>query len=674
CHDHKYDPFSTKEYYELLAYFNNTEKEADRANPKTPSSIKFQGPSMPLADQQRDSRRSELQEQLADARRRQAKLRQQVEAGLENRIGRLNEQIADAPRTRVLEIHDFQSQGTTDTHEILDDGSVLLVGGDPPDKDEYKMRATIDTDQQGNEQVIKVSALRLDALLDDSLPEQGPGRGERRNFVLNHFGVEFLAADQSRRKLSFAAARASFSQKKWDVFGAVDDQPKTGWAISPQQGKPHWATFELDQPITLGPGDCLEVTMTHSFGRAISIGRFKISAVSGDVHAEPVPEMIVKAAQKPSAQWTNKERDALVDYFIETDSQTIAIKETIRDLEKQIAGVAPDTTLVMVELDQPRPSNVLMSGDYKSPGQPVQPGTPKALHPTPTGPPNRLTLAKWLTSRDNPIVARVTVNRWWAELFGQGIVTTVDDFGIKGEPPSHPELLDWLAMELMDNGWSMKQLLKTIVMSSTYQQSSAIRHDLRDVDPDNRLLARGARFRMDAEMIRDNALAASGLLSLKQFGPPIRPFQPDGVWSKVGGEAYDYEVSPDGQRHRRGIYVVIKRGSPYPSFVNFDATARLACTVKRSRTNTPLQALTLLNDPVFVEAASSLSERIRNERGGEPVDEQIDYGFQICTSRKPNESERATLMHLYRQQSDSPDPMYGVATVLLNLHETITKD
>lgn len=680
CHDHKFDPFSTREYYQLLAYFNNTEKEADRTNPKTPSSIKFQGPSMPLADRQRDQRRSELQEQLAAAQQQKTLRRQQGSAGLAGWIDQLSDKIASAPKTQVLGITEFQSQGTTDSHQKLDDGSILLVGGDPPDKDEYKLRATTATPEAAP---LDINAIRLDVLLDDSLPQKGPGRSDRRNFVLNDFKVELISkhsageSDQppeARQRLVFTSAQASFSQKKWDVAGAIDDAPKSGWAISPQQGKPHWATFELDKPITLGGDNSLSITMTQHFGRAVSIGRFKISAVSGDVSGEPVPAAVVTAAGKPLGDWTAKERNAVLDDWASRDEESIAIADKITDIQKQIAALTPDTTLVMVELDQPRMSTVFKRGDYQSPGAPVQPGTPAVLHSPPDGPPNRLTLARWLTSRDNPMVARVTVNRWWAELFGQGIVTTAEDFGIKGEPPSHPELLDWLAVELMDNGWSMKQLLKTIVTSATYQQSSHVRHDLQEIDPDNRLLARGARFRMDAEMIRDNALAVSGLLSLKQFGPPIRPYQPEGVWSKVGGEAYDYEVSPNGQRHRRGIYVVIKRGSPYPSFVNFDATARLACTVKRSRTNTPLQALTLLNDPVFVEAAKSLSTRIRDDRSGASLGEQIEYGFLLCTARVPDQSELATLMHLYQQQSDSPDPMYGVASVLLNLHETITKD
>ena len=240
----------------------------------------------------------------------------------------------------------------------------------------------------------------------------------------------------------------------------------------------------------------------------------------------------------------------------------------------------------------------------------------------------------------------------------------------------------------MENGWSMKRLLKTIVLSATYQQSSSIRDELQEIDDRNQLLARGARFRMDAEMIRDNALAISGLLDLTQFGPPIYPLQPDGIWKKVGGTSYQYEVSPGSEQYRRGVYVVLKRGSPYPSFVNFDATARLACTVKRSRTNTPLQALTLLNDPVYVQAAKALADRVRAEKKDGTLEEIMDHAFQLCSARTPTTQERNSLIELYRQQlaadrqrkqttdkqSEDDNAWYSVATVLLNMHETFTKD
>ncbi|MEZ6136430.1 MAG: DUF1553 domain-containing protein [Pirellulaceae bacterium] len=219
----------------------------------------------------------------------------------------------------------------------------------------------------------------------------------------------------------------------------------------------------------------------------------------------------------------------------------------------------------------------------------------------------------------------------------------------------------------------MKHVLKSIVMSSTYQQSSTVDASKQQADPENRWLARGPRFRMDAEMIRDNALAMAGLLSLHKYGPSIYPFQPAGIWSKIGGQAYDYQVSPGSEQYRRGIYVIHKRGSPYPSFVNFDASSRLACTVKRSRTNTPLQSLTLLNDPVYVAAAQALAERVQKARADATLDEQLGYAFQVCTARSPSFNELATLKGLFADQPVEK-AWYSACAVLLNLHETITKD
>lgn len=353
----------------------------------------------------------------------------------------------------------------------------------------------------------------------------------------------------------------------------------------------------------------------------------------------------------------------------------------------------------MVELSQPRMSYLFERGDYRNKGEELQPATPQVLHPMAEGPPTRLTLANWLIDPENPLVARVTVNRWWAEIFGRGIVPTPEDFGIKGDAPSHPDLLDWLAVEFMENGWSRKKLLRSILLSSTYRQSSFASADQREFDDANRLLARGPRFRMSAEMIRDNLLAVSGLLDLKQFGPSIRPYQPDGIWSKVGGQNYKYEVSPGSEQYRRGLYVVLKRGAPYPSFMNFDASARLACTIQRSRTNTPLQALTLLNDPVYVAAAESLARRVLMESESTDTNDRIVHAFQLCTGRIPSESEVNVLLDLWETQHSVSLAAAGeqananktnklptgiseaefaawksVATTLLNLHETITKN
>lgn len=343
---------------------------------------------------------------------------------------------------------------------------------------------------------------------------------------------------------------------------------------------------------------------------------------------------------------------------------------------------------------------MFVRGDFRSPGQVVEPSTPEILHPfsATASQPNRLDLARWLVSSENPLVARVTVNRWWAEIFGQGLVPTLEDFGVKGEPPTHPELLDWLAVEYMQRGWSLKELLREIVTSSTYRQSSRVTADLLARDDQNRLYARGPRVRLDAEAIRDNALMIAGLLSFNQGGAPIRPYQPDGIWVKVGGQRYDYEVSPGEMKYRRGLYVVWKRGAPYPSFVNFDANNRMACRVRRPRSNTPLQALTLLNDPVYVDAAKSFACRILVECPSASLDDRLRFAFRAAVSRAPKPAEIETLRDLYaaqlaasQQDANASKPLtegldlpgevnhaefaawYAIATALLNLDETITK-
>lgn len=694
CHDHKYDPFTQQDYYRLLAYYNNTEREADRTNPKVPSSIAFIGPKMDLSDTARDKRRRALREEQVQLKQKLAERRGQLDVELPAFASQLAQQIANAPQEHVLTVTQFNSAGEADSYEILADGSVLLRGSNPPANDTYNI--TLQTHAVG------IRALKLEALADNSLPGKGPGRGdpERTNFVLNSFTAEVRAQGDrsSTAPVHFVRANASYSQPNWDVHGAVDSDPKSGWAIAPQFGQSHWAIFESNEPLGFEGGTELAVTLEQNFGGARSIGRVRISAITGEVGQSETPTEVKKLVGQGEQAWKAKDREQLLDYCVSTDAASKQLVRQLQRVEKQIAEVAPDTTLVMNELAEPRPAAVFERGDYRNPGEAVTPGTPEILHPQREGPPNRLTLANWLVDPQNPLVARVTVNRWWAELFGRGIVPTLEDFGIKGEPPTHPELLDWMAVEFVDSGWSTKHVLKTIVMSATYRQSSNITPELMQQDDQNSLYARGPRFRMDAEMIRDNALSIAGLLSLKQGGPPIRPYQPEGVWSKVGGDNYKYEVSPGSEQYRRGIYVVLKRGAPYPSFVNFDATARLACVVERSRTNTPLQALTLLNDPVYVEAASGLAKRVLAESPGRSLEERLTYAFQLCTAREPTEKELGTLRELYEQQlavnienvptakklsgkAKLPPGVrpaefaawHSVATTLLNLHETITK-
>lgn len=691
CHDHKFDPFSQKEYYQFFAFFNNTAIEADRANPKVPGSIQFLGPSMKLAGDAGSREQPTHAKELAEIDRQIAKRTAMLRKADDSWEQELRATSNNAPQIHVLELQDFESaEGAA--FQTLDDKSVLL-SDDPPDTDTYTF--AVHTNLKG------ISAIKLEALADDSLPGGGPGRGDanRPNFVVNTFSVE--AAPQSSGNFApvrLMKATADYSQPRFNVAGAIDGNPKTAWAIGPAFFVSHWAQFQTSEPLGFEKGTTLRFRIVQESGGGRTIGRLRVSAITGNPTSETVPAEIARIVNLAPKDRSKADRSALDRHRLNQDATIVALRKQRADIQNKYKGIREQTTLVMRELPEARHTMIFGRGDYKQPGEAVAPGAPAVLHSYSQDKGNRLALAQWLVDRRNPLVARVTVNRWWAEIFGHGIVETVEDFGMKGQPPTHPQLLDCLAVEFMDNGWSMKKVLREIVTSATYRQSSRVTPELLERDDKNQLYARGPRIRMDAEMIRDNVLGIAGLLSKKQFGPPVRPYQPEGLWVKVGGAKADYEISPGADRYRRGVYVVLKRGSPYPSFVNFDASARLACTAKRSRSNSPLQALTLLNDPVYVEAAQALADRVLNERPKADTAERIDHMFRLCESRTPSLLERKALRRLYDEQlrAAQSDPKaasalvgalplpsgtsreelaawYAVATALLNLDETITK-
>jgi hypothetical protein len=674
CHDHKFDPFTQRDYYQLFAYFNSTALEADRANPKTPGSIRFIGPYRPIGDPAKVAKEVAIEAERERLKTAIAEREKQLPAEAPAWEARLAEQSKDVAKENVLEVSDFDSLGGS-THRVLDDQSVLLSGDNLPDNDTYTV--TTKTDLTG------ITGIKLEALTDPSLPGEGPGRGDatRPNFVLNEFAVTAAPANGKGAPVpvKFAKATASFSQKSFDVeelLTEVKGDKRNGWAINPEFHKPHWAVFECADPIGFAGGTTLTFKLAQNFGAGRTIGRLRLSAITGHVGGEAVPADLAALLARTPDKRNAKQAQRLAAYQALHDKTLIDLREQLRLADLKHLAQKPEQTLVMQELSEPRPSAMFNRGVYTNRGDAVQPGTPAILSTVATPQRTRLDLARWLVSKENPLTARVTVNRWWAELFGRGLVGTPEDFGIKGEQPTHPELLDWLACEFMDSGWSMKKTIRTIVMSATYRQSSRVTPELIARDDQNKLLARGPRFRLDAETIRDNALAISGLLSLKQGGAPIRPPQPDGLWEKVGGQKYDYVVSAGEDKYRRGLYVVLKRGAPYPSFVNFDASARMACTVKRSRSNTPLQALTLLNDPVYVEAAQAFAKRIVAEQPTSDTETRLQYAFRLALARAPKTGELATLRTLFETQRSSggePAAWYAVATALLNLDETITK-
>ncbi len=356
--------------------------------------------------------------------------------------------------------------------------------------------------------------------------------------------------------------------------------------------------------------------------------------------------------------------------------QTEQIQKQIAEKQKQLDAIPVPTTLVFAEPANSVPKTFArVKGNYLSKAEEVTAGTPEHLNPFPKNAPlNRLGLAQWLTAPENPLMARVAVNRLWEHLFGVGIVETSEDFGTQGQRPTHPKLLDWLATEMVRQKWSLKTLCRLIVTSATYRQSSRVSPRIREKDPFNRLLARGPRFRLEAEMVRDVALASSGLLSHKIGGPSVYPVQPDGIWDiPYNGEQWANSTGED--RYRRGIYTFWRRTSPYPAFMNFDATSRESCTIRRIRTNTPLQALNTLNDLALIEAARALGERMRNE-GGKTLEAQLTYGFRRVLTRYPSAQETNRLIRLYQLQKDryQKEPERAVKLTLASLNDPALAD
>ena len=403
---------------------------------------------------------------------------------------------------------------------------------------------------------------------------------------------------------------------------------------------------------------------------------------------EKLPRNVRAALNKPWDKRSLDQKRAVYAAFDKDDEGFKSRNDKVTQLEKK--QPRPITTMVMQELDKPRETHLLIKGDFTRPGEVVTPGVPTALHPLETPeqkPPNRLDLARWVVDPKNPLLARVLVNRVWQQYFGKGLVETENDFGTQGIPATHPELLDWLAIEFMQPGepgaqaWSLKHIHRLIVNSATYRQSSRARPDLANVDASNRLLARQNRLRLDAEVVRDVALSASGLLSPQLGGPPVFPPQPDGVMS-LGQVKRAWNPSKGANRYRRALYTHFWRATPHPALAVFDAPDGFSTCTRRIRSNTPLQALTLLNDQQFFEFASALADRILDQ-GPEQPEARIDYAFRLCLAREPQDVERKRLRELLDQQLNASegDPAQRekeawltMARVLLNLDETITRE
>jgi hypothetical protein len=696
CHNHKYDPFSTKDYYQFFAYFNNTPLEVKQTGGV---SYDFVGPkmSLPLPAIQL-AKRKELQAKYDALATQYKKSQSKISAGQKQWEAKTAAALGTAAQWHVLPIKSFEATGG-ESHKLLDDHSVL-IGGNVPGTTNYTIK--IET------KLSDISAFKIEALTDASLPGKGPGRGDetRPNFILSELSITAgpSSIPNAAKNIKLISPQADYSQARWEVGKAIDGNQKTGWAIAGQFHKPHWASFIAAKPIATSADQSstlLTFSLDQNHGGGRTIGRVRLSALTGDPDGLSLPKNIIAILAKTKKR-TRKEQKQISDYYLKANPQAEKLKKQMADMKRQINRFTPPTTLIMVEMDKPRKTNIMIRGDYLDLGAAVTTGTPATLQElNPKLPKNRLGLAKWLVDPANPLVGRVTVNRMWAQIMGQGIVATQEDFGTQCDPPTHPKLLDWLATEFIEKGWSLQHIQKLIVMSATYRQSSKLTASLLDKDPRNLFYARGPRIRMSAEMIRDNALTISGLLSDKMGGPPVFPPQPDGLWRQTGRNEPKYVVATNEDRYRRGVYIIWRRAAPYASFVNFDGPDRASCVPARGRTNTPLQALTLLNDEAYVEMALALADRVLRERPKSDIDQQIAYAFGLTLARKPGKEETDHLKRLYEQQLArfKADPKaaatlidnvknykpskqanraqlaawFYLANVLLNLDETITK-
>ncbi|QIF05950.1 DUF1553 domain-containing protein [Roseimicrobium sp. ORNL1] len=453
--------------------------------------------------------------------------------------------------------------------------------------------------------------------------------------------------------VAFRDVTADFEQQDYPAKNAIDGKDDTGWAVGPSFGVDHRAVFVASRPFgEAGKDTKLTFTLAQHYGSNHTLGRYRISITTDAAPQPALPENIRNILATPAKDRTPADAATLLAYYKPTSKAFADTRKELEAKQKALVGIKPLAVPVMKELvkDKQRESHFLVKGNFLMPGDKVQPALLKSFHKSPeAGPASRLTVAHWLMSRDNPLTARVAVNRFWAQLFGRGLVETEEDFGTQGTLPTNAELLDYLAVQFMDLKWDTKALLREIVMSQTYRQVSRPSADSVKKDPRNEWLSHYPRRRLDAEQVRDQALALSNLLSPKMGGPSVYPPQPDGLWRAAFNGQRSWDTSKGEDRYRRGLYTFWRRTVPYPSMATFDAPSRENSTMRRLPTNTPLQAFVTLNDPAYVEMAQALGARILRE-GGATVEERVEFGMELCLARPVTAEQVATLVQLYQQE------------------------
>jgi len=651
CHTHKFDPIPHTEFYSMMAFLNN----ADEPDQDLPDRA--------LADQHRKNL-EQAAKLIAELPSKFPASKTPLLTGPEHLESRFAAWLA-TERARVVKwsnLHPTEAKSNLPLLTVQPDDSIF-VSGDISKMDTYQL--TFRNVPAG------VTALRLEALPDDRLPAHGPGmayyEGRKGDFFLGEFLVFSTEAKVKLVRATESFSKNNFGNAPVTAALATDGNPETGWSTASREGERHEAVFNLAEPLRVA-GD-LRVKMLFGRHYAASLGRFRIAFTTDPrgATASTLPLEAQELLLKPDAQLAATERAKLREHFLLGAPE---LKEAREEIERLRKPPAHPTTLVLRERpsENPRTTHRHHRGEFLSPKETIAAAVPAVLNPLPAGAPaNRLGFAQWLVSPDNPLTARVTVNRQWAAFFGRGIVRTTEDFGLQSDAPTHPELLDWLAVEFMkgssvsglgsgDAGrkpWSLKQLHRLIVTSATYQQSSAFTRDPRTIPqtPDPRpqtLFSRFPRARLDAELIRDSVLRASGLLSPKLGGPSVFPPQPANVMQEGVYASKAWIESRGEDRYRRGLYTFAKRSTPYAMFNTFDGPSGEACVARRDVSNTPLQALTLLNDIVILEAAQALGRQLAAQTGS--VENRVENLFRRCVTRPPSGEERAQLVKFLETQ------------------------
>lgn len=701
CHDHKYDPFTAKDFYSFEAFFADIQEQGLYAGSGKTGQW---GSSIQVPTEQQRQQIASLDQQIAAINATLALSTPELEEAQ-------RKWESEQPRWITLRPQSMVAVNGTQL-EWLEDGS-MLASGPVPATDIYGLTIADPSSD--------ITHIRLEVLPHDSLPQKGPGRAENGNFVVSEVRIAFQADHESgAQAVEIRDATASYEQigaaednpyKKWGIAAAIDHDArgaKWGWGVMEKVGQPHWALFETKAPIGGGAGSRLFIVLQQLLDNpGHSLGRFRLSATSSTgplTSGESLPGEIVRILERAAEERSQEQRTKLAEYFRSITPRLQSHREQLakREAERRHLDDVIATTLVTVSVT-PRPVRVLARGNWMDEsGEIVQPGVPSFLPALGTAPgvvASRLDLARWVVDPKHPLTARVLVNRIWKLMFGAGLSRKLDDLGAQGEPPSHPELLDFLAQRMIDTGWDIKQLVKLIAMSGTYRQTSMASPQQNEIDAFNRWLSHQSRYRLEAEMVRDNALRISGLLVEKLGGPSVKPYQPPGYWSYLNFPPREWQNDTGDKLYRRGLYTHWQRQYLHPSMLAFDAPSREECTADRPRSNTPLQSLVLLNDPIFVEAARTLAQATLQD-GDDSFASRLDRIYARAVSRRPSAQEQAILKTLYEkhlgeyagdpdsakaliQIGDAPIPeaiaaaelaaWTSVARTVLNLHEVIVR-